>query len=174
MRVSTATTKRLAYLAVWLALAATAFWALTASDFFAPSAERRIVKPSDVQRYEKGYVSDRQRAFDVLEYRLELDVFPRVGALRGTARITGEATAALAAIDLNFEDSMAVRACRVNGAPTGFSKSGSRLSLAARLEAGERAAIEIEYLGFPTPRGFGSFVVRKWRGSWILSTLNEP
>lgn len=118
-----------------------------------------------------------ERGYDVRYLRLEWNVDPAVRAIGGQVTTYFTATAPLASLRFDLDDTLIVDGVFHQGEPLVFHHgTGDTLQvvLPGTLAEGTLDSVTVHYHGTPPQTGFGSFVQDQHNGTPILWTLSEP
>ncbi len=124
----------------------------------------------------ENYISENQNFIDVLEYDLNIDLFPKEKKLHGDITITGKLLDKnLNEIDLNFYDNMKIEKCEFNNVESEFRNDGTRLSIpiSAKIKS-DSFNIRIVYGGTPEKAGLAGFVFGEINDESLIYNLSEP
>ncbi len=110
------------------------------------------------------YISQNQNLIDVLNYDMNIDLYPSDKKLKGDVTITGKyLNKNLKQIDLNFYDNMKISECELNGSPTDYYEKNTRLSIPIKDKIkSDTFKVRIVYEGTPEKSRIspGLFLVR--------------
>ena len=123
----------------------------------------------------KDYISSNQYKIDILNYNLDLNLFPKEKKLKGIAEIIGLILQPLNnRIDLNFYDNMTIKELTLNGSSARFENEGTNLSVFLDDMKTDTFKLKVIYEGTPKRTGLSSFVFGEINGRSVVYNLNEP
>ena len=116
--------------------------------------------------------------YDVLHYRIELDVDPASNAISALTAITARATQDMSAFNLDMSG-LEVHDVTVDGAAAEFSRSGTELTVrpALTLVDGQEFSVDVSYSGTPEPIDDPGlpFISLGWHSQdGVIFTVNQP
>jgi len=119
--------------------------------------------------------------YDVHFYQLDLNMTNTSTFLAGTGRMDAKANQPIDSVLLELYPTLTISEIRLNGIPTGFSRTGTAVKVFVNANAGQVFSLEIDYSGNPptaqtNPLG-GSGITAGSSTSWgnkVVWTLSEP
>lgn len=121
------------------------------------------------------YIKPDQYKIDVLNYNLNIDLYPKEKILKGDAIITGLIKKKnIKRLDLNFYDNMKISKASLNGKPVNYQRNLTSISFPLSEIKSDTFKLEIVYQGTPKKMGFSSFVFGDINGHSVVYSLNEP
>jgi len=114
--------------------------------------------------------------FDVMYYRLALNIFTQTNYLKGNVTITGICRDSASILTLDLVNQMHVDSVLINGQAKPYTQKNDwfDISLPRLYTSGEILSVDIFYEGDPSPTGFGSFEFVSHSGVPWVHTLSEP
>jgi len=119
--------------------------------------------------------------YDVHFYQLDLNMTNTSTFLAGTGRMDATANQPIDSALLELYPTLTISEIRLNGIPTGFSRTGTAVKVFVNANAGQVFSLELDYSGNPptaqtNPLG-GSGITAGSSPSWgnkVVWTLSEP
>lgn len=152
--------------------------------FIASFSESGMAKTTNKKKYNlkfalqnitENYISPNQYKFNVLSYKLNIDLHPSEKILDGNVSIKGVILDKnLKQIDLNFYDNMKISQLTLNNKLVDFSDENTRLTIPISKMCPDTFLIRIVYSGTPKREGFSSFVFGELNGQSCVYNLSEP
>jgi len=116
--------------------------------------------------------------YDVLDYLLDIQIFPRAERVEGIVQITATSVVpSLSTIDVNLVDNMDVSQILRGGSPLTFTHNNDliHINLGTPVAQGDTFVVEIDYYGYPQAGGLQGFSIEiNAYGDTLISTLSEP
>ncbi len=122
-----------------------------------------------------GYIKPDQYNIDVLNYNLNIDLYPKEKILKGEAIITGVFKKKnIKELALNFYDNMKISKAELNGKAVKYARALTGITFPLSEIKSDTFKLEIVYKGTPKKMGFSSFVFGEINGHSVVYSLNEP
>lgn len=122
-----------------------------------------------------GYIKPEQKALDVKEYEIDIDLDHGNKSITGDVSIIGVIDSiSVNQIIFNFHDNMEISNLLVNGKNVSYKLDGRHLSINKSLSKNDSVKVEISYFGEPKKLGFSSFNFGSYKNKPIIYSLNEP
>ena len=130
---------------------------------------------------QKYFVSETQKATDILHYDLSFDLDIKNKILNGIAILTAvknqsgnpELTSG-SEYELNFYDNMKINSVKINNQPAEYHRKKNRIFIKGTEIFSDTTTIEIEYYGTPQRGGFDGFVFGTVNGNSLVYNISEP
>jgi hypothetical protein len=145
----------------------------------APAAANGVFVPGEDGIGDAYFPKAGNGGYDVQHYDIDLRASVEDGAIAGTATITATATQNLSRFNLDFND-LQIDSLTVDGAPAGFSRDGSELTITPRagIASGHAFKVEVRYQGKPGDTDVAKSEPRqsrRWRSDGeSMSAASEP
>ncbi len=122
------------------------------------------------------YISKNQNLIDVLNYDINIDLYPSDKKLNGDVTITGKIlNKNLKQIDLNFYDNFKISDCELNGSKTDYINKNTRLSIPLNtILKSDTFKVRVVYEGTPEKAGLSGFVFGEINDQSLVYNISEP
>lgn len=127
----------------------------------------------------KYFVSDWQKAIDVLKYDLTIDLDTEQKVLNGIAKLTVGINSDFKSelkpeLELNFYDNMNISSVKINNSQVEFHRKKNRIFIPINDFGADTFTTEIVYSGTPQRGGFDGFVFGSVNGNSLVYNISEP
>jgi aminopeptidase N len=142
-----------------------------ATENFSVGVSLSEVDNSFIEEYKPKY----QRAFDVLHYNIDIQLFPAKEEIKGDVEIKILVNDnSQKEIELNFYDNLKIDLLTLNSKKTEYKREEKKLILKVENNFTDTIFIKAVYHGKPKRLGFGSFTFDKSYQEPLVYTLSEP
>ncbi len=122
-----------------------------------------------------NYISDNQYKIDILEYDMNIDLYPGDKLIKGDVQLKGTAISEnISQIDLNFYDNFSIEGVWLNSEKTSYTNSKTRFTIPAVISKGDTFTVRIRYAGRPIRAGLSAFVFGRINGRSVVYNISEP
>ncbi|PIQ08587.1 MAG: hypothetical protein COW71_10960 [Ignavibacteriales bacterium CG18_big_fil_WC_8_21_14_2_50_31_20] len=129
-----------------------------------------IIKYLSIDNYELP-----KRNIDILEYELELDIFPNEGIIKENAKIKLVANdKSQKTIELDLYDNFKINFVKIEKTEISYNYSDNKIEIDRSNILTDTLNLEIDFEGEPQNLGFGSFWMEEKNNKKFVATLNEP